>query len=115
MFDLPFLDVGAVGQHDARQIGGGGCGKDRPAKAVTRQFGQKARVVDMGMAENDRINLARSKGKRAVVEFLFGLGALKQPAIDQDMAMDGFQTKTRSGDGAGGAVEGQTGKGQAGM
>ena len=42
---------------------------------------------------------------RAVVQCLFGHGALKQPAIDKDLPLIGIRPETRPGDGMRGTME----------
>ena len=109
LLDLDLLDVGAVGQHDAAQLERRAGGVDRPGIAVADQLRQQAGMVDMGMAEHDRVDVADGKGEGPVVQLLLGLGALEHAAVEQDGAARRLETMTRPGDAAGGAMECQPG------
>jgi hypothetical protein len=51
------LDEAGVGEHDGREIAGAGRAEDRTREAPLHQQRQAARVVDVGVAEDDEVNL----------------------------------------------------------
>ena len=112
LLDLHLLDVGGIGQHHRGEVGGRRRRVDRAAEPVPGQLGQEPGMVDMGVAEDHRPDLARREGERPVVQLLLGLGTLEQPAIDQQLAMVGLEPVAGPGDAARGAMEGQAEHGQ---
>ncbi len=59
VFDIVFLDVPGIAQHDVRKVNTGIGGINRSAEALFDQVGNVAAVVDVGMAEDHRVNLRR--------------------------------------------------------
>ena len=76
------LDLGAVGEHDAEQVAGRRGAVDRPGEPLADERRQVAAVVDVGVAEHDRVDLVRVE--REVGVALPGLlaAALVQPAVE---------------------------------
>ena len=63
-------------------------------------------MIDVGMAEDDGVDVAGSEGEVAVALPRLGALALKEAAIEQDLAPPRFHQVHRPGDGVGGAPEG---------
>ena len=57
------MDITGVHEHDIVQVGGCVRGIDRPLESLFYQVRQVAAVVDVGMGEDDSINLLRREGK----------------------------------------------------
>ena len=57
-----------------------------PSKPVLDQQRQIAAVIEMGVGEDHRLNVARVDGKRRPVLEAQRLEALKQAAVDQELA-----------------------------
>ncbi len=55
------------------------------------------------IAWDHSFNLLGDNGEGAVVQFLFGLRPLKQPAVDQDISVIGFKPETGACDRTGAA------------
>lgn len=83
-FAVAFLDEGGVLEHGFAQIGGGGGGVNGAAKSGFVERGEIAAVVDVGVREDDGVNVATVKGKIAVALFGFTAAALVEAAIEQD-------------------------------
>jgi len=64
---LLLLQVGGVRQHDREQIGGAAGGVDRPREAVTAEPRQVAGVIDVRVAQDDRVEALRVDGRRRPV------------------------------------------------
>ena len=94
---LLFLDVRAVGQHHARQVGGRRGRVDRPAEAAGGQPGQQSRVVDVGVGEDDEIERRGVEVQRARVLFVGVPPALEHPAVDQEPPLRAVDAKARPG------------------
>lgn len=58
-------------------------GVDRAPKALAHQAGQVAGVVNVGVGEQDGVNLLRGQGEGLPVHRLPPASALEQPAIHQ--------------------------------
>ena len=74
------LDVGGILQHDLAQVGGGIGGVDRPPEAVFVHIGDAPRVVDVGVGEQNGLDLRRGTGQRGV---LVGIPPLLHAAVHQ--------------------------------
>jgi len=105
--DLGLLDVGAVGQHVGQQVEAALGSEDRSLEALLHQLGDEARVIDVGMGQQDEVDLGRIEGKGAVVQFLQGLGALEHAAVDKELAALGLHPVAGAGDRAGRPAETQ--------
>src|SRR5207248_11224404 len=99
------LDAGRVGEHHVGQVAGGGGAVDRAVEALADEVGQVAAVVDVGVAEYDRIHVTRVKGKlRRGLRFRPPAGG--EAAVQQNCAAGGFDQVHRAGYGPGGAPKG---------
>ena len=72
------LDLGRILQHDAGQVASRESAVDVPLETLTAKIRQVATMIDMRMAENDRIDLPRVEWKVAVALDGFAAPALKQ-------------------------------------
>ena len=61
-----FLNLGGVAEHDGGQGARGRRAVDRAGEALLDQVGQVAAVVDVGVAEQHRVDVSRAEGKLAV-------------------------------------------------
>src|SRR5579872_6747516 len=80
-----FLQVARVGKNDAAEIDGWRRGVDRPAESLFHQAWNPAAVIEMGVGQNDRVDLLRRDGRVAPVALAPFLRTLKEPAIDKDL------------------------------
>ena len=102
------LDEGAVAQHDRAQVARGVRRVDRPPEPVAPQLGQEPRVVDVGVREQHGVHRLRRARPVAVSLPGFGAPALVEAAVQkQARAIVQLQDVQRSGDGLGGAPEGE--------
>ena len=102
---LAFGDRGRVQQHDRHQVGGRRLRVDRAAEAALDQQRHAADVVDVGVADHQRIERGGFERERLGVAVL-GLGAaLDQPAVEQQPLAGGLDLVQRSGDLARRSVE----------
>ena len=74
---------------------------DRPVEALADERRQVAAVVDVGVAEDDRVDLVRVEREVAVALPGFFAAALVQPAVEQDLVVADFEQVHRPGDAAG--------------
>ena len=95
----------------AGQGAGGRGAVDRSVEALLDQIGQVAAVVDVGMAEQHRVDVAGPEGKFLVANAALGAMALEQSAVQQQRLAAGVNLVHRAGDGAGGTPEGDGGFG----
>jgi hypothetical protein len=101
--DVALLDVGGVAQHVGAEVAGGGGGVDVAGEVGAEQRGEVAAVVDVGVGEDDGVDVGGVKGEVAVtLEALLAL-ALGEAAVKQELAAADFQQVHGAGDGAGGA------------
>ena len=103
---LALLDARGVLQHDGDQVARRRGAVDRPREALADEIGQVAAVVDMGMAEQHRIDIRRRERELPIAFVHFLALPEHQPAIEQDACIGGFDEVHRAGDGLGGAVKG---------
>ena len=102
---IAFGDAGSVHQHHQHQVGSGGLRVDRPAKPALHQQGHPTDMVDVGMAEDQRIKRARLEREGISIAGL-GLGtALDHAAIEQQPLAGGFDLMQRAGDLASSTME----------
>jgi hypothetical protein len=81
-----FLDEATVRQQVLAKITGGRGGNDRPAKSVTAQQRQIAGMIEMGMGEDDLVDLLRCDRQRRPVAQPQVLVTLEQATVDQQCA-----------------------------
>ena len=102
---LFFLKVAAVRKKQRTQLGGGGSAYDLAAKAIAHQRGNIARMVEMCMRQQHRVDgFGRHRECRAIAITQL-LVALKETAIDEDAVSLAFNQIPRSSYGSGGAEE----------
>jgi hypothetical protein len=78
-----FLDVRGVEQEDPGEVGGSRRAEDRPAKSVSDEQRQIARVIEVGVAQDDGIDAGRIEPWRRPVPTPQLLQALKEAAVEQ--------------------------------
>jgi hypothetical protein len=79
-----FLDVAAVGQQDAAQVPRAGGGMHPAVEAFAHQQWQVAAVVQVGVGQDDGVDLAGHHRQGSPVAQAQLLVALEQPAVDQE-------------------------------
>jgi hypothetical protein len=99
------LQVRTVQQQHFGQVARGRGRVHRAAKAALHQHRQPAAVVEVGMAEHDRVAVQQLGRGRRPVALAVHLVALEQPAIQQDALAAQLHQVARAGDGVGRAVE----------
>jgi hypothetical protein len=92
------LDLRGIEQHDFRDIGRGVRGEDRTAKSFPEESREISTMVEMGMRENDGIELFRTAAKLFILSPRLSAGALKEPAIQQNSPMLRFEEMLAAGD-----------------
>ena len=112
------LQRGAVGEQEAAQGGGAGGAVDGAAKAGATQAREEAAVIEVGVGQDDRVELRRLIVLAAVGRSGRGqegrtvsqaqlLETLIEAAVDEHAGVTGVEEIPGAGDGAGGAEEGQ--------
>ena len=96
VFPLGFklLNMRRVPQHDAAQLHGGDGGVDPAPEAVVRQQRQKAGMVDMGMGDEHKVDLAGGYGQGLVLVHIF---ALLHAVVDEESLPCRFQHGAAAG------------------
>ena len=89
------LNVRRVQQHDAAECVGGLGGVNSAAEAVFAELRQKARVVDVRVGEEHRVDLAGSDGQRRVFKHVH---ALLHAAVDEVEMPGALQQRAAAGD-----------------
>jgi len=100
-FGLHLLDMGTVLQHDAEQVAGGRRAENLPGKPGLDQPGQQAGMVDVGVGQQDEIQLFRLVDARIEVAPFDGFIALMHAAVDGKAYGSGVDHVAGTGDGAG--------------
>src|SRR5262249_21156022 len=85
---------------------GGGGAINRAGEALLDEVGQVAAVVDVRVAEQDGVDVARAERELRIAAAALGPVALEQPAVQQQRLPAGVHPVHGAGDGAGGAPEG---------
>ena len=99
---VALLDEGGVPQHNGQQLGRQAGGVNLPLEALLHQQGDAPRVVDVGVGDDDIVNVAGGEVQGVVVVLV---PALLQSAVDEDLFAAHFQTVTAAGDRVGRAEE----------
>jgi hypothetical protein len=60
------MDLGSITEHDGRQCPGGGRAVDGASESLLNEVGQIAAVIDVGVTQNDRIQVPGPEGERAI-------------------------------------------------
>ena len=103
------LEVGAVAQHDRRELGGLGRAPDRPAEALLDQPREVAGVVEVRVGEHDLVDGGGVHGELVPVAPPQRGRALVEPGVDQHPGARALHEEAAAGDGARGAEEGEGG------
>ena len=103
--DVHFMDVCGVGEHDATEVAGGGGGVDVAVEAVVAELGEVAAVVDVGVGEDNAVDLLGVEGKGTIAFHGLGAATLEEAAVEEDALAVDFEEVLRTGGGAGGAAE----------
>ena len=104
-FRFHFLDVGAVFEHDGEQVHGRLGAVDRAGELFLDHARQKAAVIDMGVGEQNEVELGSLVKPGVDVSFFDFRVALVQAAIDGETGLFGFYDVTGAGNGLGGPHE----------
>ena len=96
VFPLGFklLNMRRVPQHDAAQLHGGDGGVDPAPEAIVRQQRQKTGMVDMGMGDEHKVDLAGGYGQGLVLVHIF---ALLHAVVDEETLPRRFQHGAAAG------------------
>ena len=73
-----------IRQHDGSQFTGHFGSVNKPLEAVPAQFGDKAAMIDMGMSQENPVNIVRIEEKILIIQAAYPFRPLKHPAIDQE-------------------------------
>src|SRR5690606_27870937 len=103
--------VSAVGQQQAAQGDAAASAMDASAKSLLDQGGQVARMVQVGVGQDHRVDRRRFDRKRSPVTVAQLLVALEQAAVDEQAMAVGLDQVARAGDGARGTEELEGGTG----
>ena len=82
---IPLCQVRRIRQQDSGQLAAGLLGEYRAAKTPLDQQRQPPAMVQVGVAQDDRVYLRCIKGKRITVAFFFFAAALDQAAVEQHL------------------------------
>src|ERR1035437_3941948 len=82
--DLRFLNASGMRQHIGTEVDRSAGRQDPSAEAFARQLRQQPAVVDVSMRQQHNIDVGGPERKGAIIEFLQGLLALEQAAVDQE-------------------------------
>ena len=99
---VALLDEGGVPQHNGQQLSRQAGGVNFSPKPLLHQQGDAPRVVDVGVGDDDIVNVAGGKVQGVAVVLV---PALLQSAVDEDLFAAHFQTVTAAGDRVGRAEE----------
>jgi hypothetical protein len=90
----------AVAYQPAQQVAGRGRRVGAPPEAAGDQAREQAGVVDMGVRQDHRRDVAGRDRQAAIVQRLQALGALEHAAIDEQHPVAGREKIGRAGDGS---------------
>ena len=107
LLDVPLLDVGGVLEHHGGQVGGGGRGEDRAVIPGADEGGQGTGVVDVGMGEDDGVDVLRLEPQVPVSTEAFLAPALEEAAVEKDPGTADLDDVAAPGHAAGRAVKGE--------
>ncbi len=97
---LLFLQGAGVFEHQAGERAGRPRAVDRAAVALRHESRQEARVVEMGVGEDDGVDLLRPERERAPVALLELVVALEETAVDEQAGVAELEQGAAAGDGA---------------
>jgi hypothetical protein len=85
-----FQKMPRIQQDDFRQVGGCAGRQDRMGISLFDETGNQARMVQMGMSQQQEIDLLGGSRERPPVAFQIG-PFLEKPAVDEQLQPSGFQ------------------------
>src|SRR5450759_4001828 len=94
--DLRFLNASGIGQHVGTQVDRSARRQYPATEAFAHQLRQQPAMVDVGVRQQHDVDVRRPKRKGVVVQFLQGLLALEQAAIDQETPRWRLDEETRT-------------------
>ena len=89
------LDLGGVHEDDGEKVGRGGRRQDRPGEAVADDRGMRPAVVEVGVGEQDEIDVLRGDRESGPVPVEEG-PLLVEAAVDEDAETVGLDEVRRS-------------------
>ena len=101
------LEPPGVGQDEAGQLDRAGGRPDRPAEALAHDDRDQAAVIEMGVRQQDGVEVGRLVAQRHAVADRLVRAALEHPAVDEDPGLPGLQQELAAGHRGGRAEEGQ--------
>ena len=104
---IRLLDMPRIAQHDVGQVRRRRGGEDRTFIALFDQVGQIAAMIQMGVGEDDRVEVVRRKGEIPIPLLALSPAPLEQAAVQQDCLSVDAEQMLRSGHGLGGPVKGK--------
>ena len=107
VFDVFYLDVGRVAEHDVAEVNGGWGGEDVAAEAVFHECGDVAAVVYVRVREEEFVDGGGVEGEVAVAFECFFAVALHEAAVEEDSGVVDFEEVHGAGGSLRGAVEGE--------
>jgi hypothetical protein len=102
----------SVGQDDAGELSRRGRAEDAPAKALTDESRQVARVIEMGVRQHDGVDRVGTHGKGLPISLPQLLQSLEQAAIDENSLASVLEKVFGSRDGARGTEKRQRHEGE---
>ena len=105
--DLAFLDAAGVWQHVGAEINRAARRMDTAGEALLHELRQEPAVIDMRMGQQDSVDTRGLEREGAIVQRLQRLGALKQPAVDENSRTRRLEQIAGAGHGASRTAEAQ--------
>ena len=99
------LELAGIEQDQAGELDRPVGRPDRPVKAFLDDVRNEPAMVEMGVGQQDRVELGRVVGERDPVPDRFVRAALEHPAVDEDLGPLRGQQELGAGDGRGGPEE----------
>src|ERR1019366_8143946 len=98
MCRLVGLNLRGVGEHDRHQIVRCRRAIDRPGETLANQVRQVAAMINVGMAQEDGVDIGGREGEMEVALVDLLATAEHQAAVEEDSRVGGFQEMHRAGD-----------------
>ena len=106
-----FLDLAGVLEQQRDEAAARLGAVDGALEALGDEARQQARMVEVGVGDDDRVELRRPEREGGAVALLELLGALVDAAVDEHLPLAPGEVRATAGDRAAGAVEGDPGHG----
>ena len=97
---IAFLNVGGIPEHNGQELGREASGNDLAGKTLFCQKRETAGVVNVGVGDQNIVNIAGGEIQSVVVVLI---PTLLQAAVDQDFFTPNFQTVAAARNSMGGA------------